>query len=338
MGISGFAKFIEETYPGTVSLHHVRQLKLERRVAVDGYNESYTQMHVAKKSIIKQLPPDDIFQCFTSREHINSLNLKIRKVWLNRILDFIITDMKRNVVWVFDGDNVPVLKDEIRAERKERAEKIKAEMDAFVGRYPSDDFPDPQSYRRVLEEYITSKPPSFEDYSVLHTILVSINIPVVKAYGEGEKACARLCDEGITLDPELRCRHVWSADVDSVLFGAPSLIQRYRTFAKGGGGREIGESSMVRIFDMSKVPLPLRTLLMICVAAGCDYLPKGIPGLGLKKAHKLFSSSPEKFPEEHIPIVEMFSHDSSEVDQRYTPPVSLSDDSLVKWFVTVYKP
>jgi 5'-3' exonuclease len=332
MGISGFAAFVEQGFPEAITMQQVRNLNVQGRIAVDGYNESYTQMHVSKKTIIRQLTLQEVFDYFSGTGFRDELRDRIRKVWVHRILDFIITDLKRNVVWVFDGENVPVMKDEVRAERKERADKIKAEMEAFVTRYETDDFPDQASYRKVLEEYLCSKPPGFDDYRILHSILVNIGIPVVKAHGEGEKACARLCNSELTRDPTLLCQAVWSADVDSILFGAPILMQRYRSFGIIAGSKQ--EFSLIRVFDISKIPIPLPTLIKVCVAAGCDYLPKGVPGLGLKKAYKLYSVSPEKFPEEHHSIVQMFAHDPIE---EYVHISSLpADDPLAKWFIGMY--
>lgn len=333
MGVSGFAKFIEDTFPGTVTVQHIRNLSMKGRVAVDGYNESYTQMYVSKKSFIKKMTPEEVFGYFGNMVSREELRKKVRKVWLHRILDFVITDLKKNVVWVFDGAHVPMLKDEVRSERRERHEKIKSDMESMTNKYETDVFPDLWAYRKMLEDYITSKPPSSDDYQALHAILVNIGIPVIKAYGEGEKTCARLCNPVITLDPEILCGCVWSADVDSLLFGAPVLMQRHRTFTRGVE-KDIGDSSSVRVFDMSQIPITLESLVKTSVAAGCDYLPKGIPGLGLKKAYKLFGPTPEKFPEEHLPIVEMFSHTPEEVDCRILE-VS-TQDPIVKWFVTMY--
>jgi len=334
MGISGFAAFVEQGFPEAITMQQVRNLNVQGRIAVDGYNESYTQMHVSKKSIIRRLTPQEVFDYFSGKGFRDELHGRIRKVWLHRILDFIMTDLKRNVVWVFDGENVPVLKDEVRAERKERTDKIKADMAEYITRYETDDFPDQASYRKVLEEYLCSKPPGFDDYQVLHSVLVNIGIPVVKAHGEGEKACARLCNPELIRDPNLLCQAVWSADVDSLLFGAPVLIQRYRNFSSSESFGAKQELSMVRVFDLSKISIPLPTLIKVCVAAGCDYLPKGVPGLGLKKAYKLYSVSPEKFPEEHRHILDMFSHDPIEECTRIT--ALTADDPLARWFVSMY--
>jgi len=340
MGITGFAKFIEENFPNAIQNTTIRNLQISGRIAVDGFNECYVQMHVSKTSVVKRMVADEVFDFFRNTSFRDELTTRVRKIWLTRIVDFIVTDLKRNVVWVFDGDNVPKLKDETRAERRERTEKIKEEMNRFVEKYEKDDFPNQAEYRKVLEEYLTSRPPTFEDYQILTTILISIGIPVVKAWGEGEKTCARLCIPELTNDPELICSAVWSADVDSILFGAPVLIQRKRSF--GPGGKENTESGQLRLFLTKEITIPLPNLIKVCVASGCDYLPKGIPGMGLKKAFKNYGpeTSTTEFPQEHQAILNIFSHDPEiEKDTKLTNATfteKILTDPLVKWFTTMY--
>lgn len=339
MGITGFAKFVEERFPDAIENTTIRGLSVKGRIAVDGYNECYVQMHVAKTGFVRGMTPDEVFEYYRDESRRDGFFNQIRKIWITRIIDFVITDLQKAVVWVFDGENVPRLKDEIREERRKRTNKNKEVMTRQIEKLDSDDFPNQLEYRRVLEEYLTSKPPTFEDYQILTAVLINIGIPVVRAWGEGEKTCARLCIPELTTDPELICTAVWSADVDSILFGAPVLIQRKRTF----GFKEGSEAGQLRIFTSNKIDIPIQTLIKICVATGCDYLPKGIPGLGLKKAYKLYGTEETntEFPNEYLDILDMFSHDpETEKDTRLTIeniPSKVSTDSLLRWFVTMYK-
>lgn len=344
MGITGFAKFIEETFPDVITVSSIRNLNIEGKIAVDGFNECYMQMYVTKTSIIKKISMDEIYQYFRTKEFRDEFYQRVRKVWIMRIIDFIVTDLKRQVVWVFDGDNVPQHKDATRLERRERMDKIREEMGLAMEEFTKDEFPNPGRYRKIFTDYITSRPPSWEDYQILSVILVRMGIPVIKAWGEGEKTCARLCIPELVEDPNLVCAAVWSADVDSVLFGAPVLIQRkrsYSPFNNGGSNDAAAESGQVRVFKASSLPISLEKLIKICVATGCDYLPKGIPGLGLKKAYKLYGlTDPEPpFPEDCQHIVQLFGHNAEEEKlTRLTPetyPERL-EDPLVKWFISIY--
>jgi hypothetical protein len=340
MGITGFAKFVEETFPDVVSQENIRGLVLPGKVAVDGFNECYMQMYVSKTGILKRMGMEEIYNVIRNKSAREELGQQIRKIWIMRIMDFIVTDLKKNVVWVFDGDNVPQNKDETRLERRERMDKSRDEMIKATEELVKDDFPNPARYRKAFTDYLTSRPPSWEDYQILSLVLINMNIPVVKAWGEGEKACSRLCLPQHAPE-ELLCSAVWSADVDSILFGAPILFQRKRSVFQGGGSNDSSpDSGQVRIFNASKFPIPLDKLIKICVAAGCDYLPKGIPGLGLKKAYRLFGvpDSDAVFPGEHEHVLRLFDHKQEEECTVLTAEVYASrmEDPLVKWFKNIY--
>jgi 5'-3' exonuclease len=342
MGITGFAKFVEETFPEVVRQSTIRELDIGGRIAVDGFNECYTQMYVTRLNLLRRLSTDEIYHYIRDKNARNSLVQQIRKSWIMRILDFIMTDLRRRVVWVFDGDHVPQNKDETRAGRRERMDKMREEMVRVSEELLQDEFPNPIRYRKVFTDYMVNRPPTWEDYNVLSLILVRIGIPVVKAWGEGEKACARLCIPEFTSE-DLLCKAVWSADVDSLLFGAPILLQRKRSPCVPGGMQEYNQdTSLVRVFESSKFTIPLDNLIKICVATGCDYLPKGIPGLGLKKSFKLFGQSGVEtpFPEEHDHVLKLFQHTTEEVCTILTgdniPRKTEEEDPLVRWFVNIY--
>lgn len=342
MGITGFAKFIEETFPNVIQTTSIRSLDIKGKVAVDGFNECYMQMYVTKSSLVKKMTMEEIYDYYGKKESRDEFIKKVRKIWINRILDFIITDLKNNVVWVFDGDNVPQNKDETRLERRERLEKSRSEMGSAMDKFHQDEFPNPQYYRKTFTDYILSRPPSWEDYQVLTTVLVHLDIPVIKAWGEGEKTCARLCIPELTPDPEMLCWAVWSADVDSILFGAPVLLQRKRSYGGGSSYQDVSQDSgSVRVFRASNLPIEMDKLIQVCVATGCDYLPKGIPGLGLKKAYKLFGQPDAitPFPQEHSHVLDLFKH-QPEIEMLTTLTKESQqeklNDPIVKWFLTIY--
>lgn len=332
MGITGFAKFIEETFPSTVGDTLIRNLTIEGKIAVDGHNESFVQMHVAKTEVIQKAPIEKIIGvCRGDPAMRRELFESIRKIWISRVLDFVYTDLKSRVVWVIDGENVPRLKEETRKLRRERMDKAKEDFGAQIKALDQEEFPDPQRYRKVLLDYLISKPPSYtEDFQTLYAVLTSLNIPLIKAWGEGEKTCARLCIPELVEDKRFLCGAVWSTDTDSLLFGAPVLIQRKRTGEHNSG--------LVRVYDLSGIPLSREGLIRVCVANGCDYAPKGIRGLGLKKAYRLYGQddSPD-LPEEFLPIAQLFQHDpKTEFLRVCSREVYNLDSGIVRWFSMIY--
>jgi len=335
MGITGFAKFIEETFPNTIKDTLIRNLDVEGRIAVDGHNESYVQMHVARNDVILKTPIEAVFAvCKRDVPATKALYAEIRKAWVSRVLDFIYTDLKGRAVWVIDGENVPQLKEETRKLRREKMTKAREDFETQIKTLDAEEFPNPHKYRKVLMDYVTSKPPSSDDFETLYAVLTSLKIPLVKAWGEGEKTCARLCiPELVEKDfgkENLLCTAVWSADTDSLLFGAPVLIQRKRS----------GEylPGQVRVYNLSQIPLSREKLIRVCVANGCDYHPKGIQGLGLKKAYKLYGQEDSgELPEEFLPIVNLFHHDPEIESLRIcSREVYNMDSGIVRWFSMIY--
>lgn len=334
MGITGFAKFIEETFPEAIHDTTLRDLKIGGRVAVDGLNESYVQMHVARTEIIAKTSLDKVMEISNGGvERRIEMYRDIRKYWISRVLDFIYTDLKGKVVWVIDGENVPRLKEETRKLRREKMDKAKTDFHTSLEELKNKEFPNPHEYRKILHNYVTSKPPSTEDFQTLYAVLVSLDIPLVKAWGEGEKTCSRLCDP-LLVEENLRerylCEAVWSADTDSILFGAPLLIQR----KKRGLDKVTGQ---LRVYNPSATGLSRESLVKICIANGCDYCTKGIPGLGMKKAYKKFGGEENvDLPEELREIAILFNHKPEELIRPIVENPRVFDKEIVNWFTMIY--
>jgi flap endonuclease-1 len=112
-------------------------------------------------------------------------------------------------------------------------------------------------------------------------LLEAMGIAVVQAPGEGEAQAAHLAKtiEGIYASA--------SQDYDSLLFGAPRLI-RNLTLAKKrktiSGWMEVRPE----IIELEKVlnflEIDIDQLICLGILVGTDYNPKGIPGIGQKKA------------------------------------------------------
>lgn len=280
MGVTGLVKFIEENWPEAVSVEYIKNIKFEGRLAVDGNNESYIHMHVEKVKVLAAMSNERIEKCIKNINERKKLREEITVRWIQRVLDFLFYDLGGKVVWVLDGKNVPVLKSKTREIRKERVDKQREEFQAYVNRLETEEFPNPTLSRKILTNYITTRPPDFSDITRLTNVLLRLNIPVIRAWGEGEKACSKLC-----LDRFMGCTGVWSTDVDSILFGCPVLYQRKRTLSESEISQE--RSGMVKVVNTKLINLPLDSLIKICISAGCDYCPEGIKGLGLKKSYKL---------------------------------------------------
>jgi len=112
-------------------------------------------------------------------------------------------------------------------------------------------------------------------------LLEAMGIAVVQAPGEGEAQAAHLAKtrEGIYASA--------SQDYDSLLFGAPKLI-RNLTLAKKrktiSGWIEVKPEMIELEKVLNYLEINLDQLICLGILVGTDYNPKGIPGIGQKKA------------------------------------------------------
>ncbi len=112
-------------------------------------------------------------------------------------------------------------------------------------------------------------------------LLMAMGIAVIQAPSEGEAEAAYLCRHNESIYASA------SQDYDSLLFGAPRLIQnltlarRRKTFS---GWVEIKPEliDLERVLDVLEIGLD--QLICLGILVGTDYNPKGIPGIGQKKA------------------------------------------------------
>jgi flap endonuclease-1 len=174
------------------------------------------------------------------------------------------------LVYVFDG-KAPDLKrrtheirEENRDSQREKYEEAKQDEDVdSMRRYSS------QSIRLNSEMIRESK-----------ELLESMGIAVVQAPGEGEAEAAFLAKKkGIYASV--------SQDYDSLLFGAPVLI-RNLTLAKRRKTVRGWMEITPEVIDLGRVlnhlNLTLDQLICLGILVGTDYNPKGIPGIGQKRA------------------------------------------------------
>ncbi|MEK6875561.1 MAG: flap endonuclease-1 [Nanoarchaeota archaeon] len=173
------------------------------------------------------------------------------------------------LVYVFDG-KPPELKYKIHYNRrearenaKEKYEEAKREEDiGMMKRYSS-------QLTRLDEEMIRES----------KELLEALGICVVQAPGEGESEAAHLAKKNAFASA--------SQDYDSLLFGAPKLIQNLTLARKRktiSGWVEIKPEMIELEKVLNFLEIDLDQLICLGILIGTDYNPKGIPGIGQKKA------------------------------------------------------
>jgi len=111
-------------------------------------------------------------------------------------------------------------------------------------------------------------------------LLEAMGIAIIQAPGEGEAQAAHLAKRAGVFASA-------SQDYDSLLFGAPKLI-RNLTLAKKrktiSGWIEVKPEIIELEKVLNSLEINLDQLICLGILVGTDYNPKGIPGIGQKKA------------------------------------------------------
>lgn len=192
------------------------------------------------------------------------------------------------LIYVFDG-KPPKLKQKTKEKRIEGKEKAREKYEAAKKR---GDIFEMSKYAKSLTRLDKQKVKESKE------LLEAMGIQCVQAPGEGEAQAAALCN-----NKEIYA--VASQDYDALAFGAPRLIQNL-TLAR----RRKTVSGFVNInpeiIELEKVlndlQINLDQLICLAILAGTDYNPKGVVGVGQKRALALVKSF--KYPTQIFKQVE----------------------------------
>lgn len=175
------------------------------------------------------------------------------------------------LVYVFDG-KPPELKYKTHAKRSEVRESAKEKYEL------AKDEEDTDKMKRYSSQFIRLDKGMVEESKEL---LESMGIPCVQAPSEGEAEAAYISrvDDSVYASA--------SQDYDSLLFGAKVLIRnltlarKRKTFS---GFVEIKPELIELEKVLNSLEINLDQLICLGILVGTDYNPKGIPGIGQKKA------------------------------------------------------
>ncbi len=178
------------------------------------------------------------------------------------------------LVYVFDG-KAPALKVKTHKIRKEG-------RDVAEGRYETaKNEEDVEGMRRYASQLVRLND---EMISESKELLEAMGIAVVQAPSEGEAEAAHLCRVKKEVFASV------SQDYDSLLFGTPLLIRNLTLARKRksfGGWVEVKPEIIELERVLNLLEIDLDQLICLGILVGTDYNPKGIPGIGQKKAHIL---------------------------------------------------
>ncbi|MDD2678768.1 MAG: flap endonuclease-1 [Candidatus Nanoarchaeia archaeon] len=234
-----------------------------KKVAIDAFNALYQFI-----SIIRQYDGSPLVDSKGSiTSHLSGLFYRNINLLKEGILP----------CYVFDG-KAPSFKSQtvnerinIRSRAKEEYEQALAEGD----------------YERAKSKSMQSAVLTKEMVSESKELLDALGIPWIDAPSEGEAQAAFMAINGDVYASV-------SQDFDSLLFGTPILVRNLNITGK----RKIpGKTAYSTIYpeiiilkdELKRLGLSREQLIMVAMLVGTDYNPKGVLGLGPKKAYKLVS-------------------------------------------------
>ena len=186
------------------------------------------------------------------------------------------------LIYVFDG-KAPDLKAKTHKKRESDRDVAK---DKYEQAKSQEDFDTMKRYSSQLIRL------DDEMISESKELLEAMGILVVQADAEGEAEAAYLCKTNKEIYASV------SQDYDSLLFGAPILIRNLAVSRKKktpAGYVEIKPELMDLQRILEELEINLNQLICLGILVGTDYNPKGIPGIGQKRALEIVKkhSNPE---------------------------------------------
>ena len=266
---------------------NVKDLK-GKIVCVDAFNTLYQFLSTVRQ--MDGTPLMDSAGCVTS--HLSGI--------LYRNVALLSEGVK--LIYVFDGE-APSLKAKTHKKRKEIRDLAK---EKYEDAKASEDLESMKKYSSQLLR--------LDDEMIAESkeLLEALGVMVVQAPSEGEAEAAYLC----AMHSEIYASV--SQDYDSLIFGAPKLIRNLTVSRKRktpGGYIEV-KPEIIELDDfLGELGINQDQLISLGVLVGTDYNPKGVPGIGQKRALDLVKKFPE--PSELFDSLKDKIDELGEEDQFY---------------------
>jgi len=228
-------------------------------VAVDAFNTLYQFLSSVRQ--VDGTPLMDNKKRITS--HLSGI--------FYRNISLILDGIK--LVYVFDG-KPPELKYKTHEKRGESREIAKEKYETAKSRE------DLESMKTYASQLVRLNSEMIEESKEL---LKAMGIAVIQSPGEGEAEAAYI----VRTSKDKKVFGVVSQDYDSLLFGAPRLIQNLTLARKRktiSGYVEVKPEVIELREVLDNLDIGLEQLICLGILVGTDYNPKGIPGIGQKKA------------------------------------------------------
>jgi len=206
------------------------------------------------------------------------------------------------LIYVFDGE-APSLKAKTHKKRKEIRDLAQEKYDE------AKDSEDVEGMKKYSSQLLRL---DSEMIGESKELLEALGVMVVQAPSEGEAQAAYLCSKHSDIYASV------SQDYDSLIFGASRLIRNLTISRKKktpSGYVEIKPEIIELDIFLRELGINRDQLICLGILVGTDYNPKGVPGIGQKRALELVKKFPE--PSELFEEVKEKIEELGEEEQFY---------------------
>ncbi|RMF56207.1 flap endonuclease-1 [Candidatus Woesearchaeota archaeon] len=236
---------------------------------------------------------------------------------LNRTVNLI--SLGINVAFVFDGKPPELKKEELE---KRKSLKIAAQKKYEVARERGDiEEMRKQASRtsRLTEEMIREA----------KELIKAFGLPAIQAPSEGEAQAAYIVKKGDAFASV-------SQDYDSLLFGAPKLVQNLTSSRRKMPNKQLYERVMPCLIsldeNLNNLGIDSDQLIALAMLVGTDFNPGGIRGIGPKNALKLVKEHKKDFNKlfSHVKWDDYISASWEEIFSIFKE-MPVSEDYSLEW-------
>lgn len=206
---------------------------------------------------------------------------------LRRTLDFL--RLKIKPVFVIDGPPMAEkadTRDQRKQNRDNTASQIKSIEQAMENTNPEDISPNKTG--RLATLLRASWRLGREHVELFKAIMLALGLPVLEANHDAEQLCSLLARDG-------HVAAVYSADSDTMAFGAPLVIKEIAGYVKNEQGLRVPACTVWNRQEIiTDLGLSEESFIDLCILCGCDYNTRGdkppVENISSKRAYQLIKT------------------------------------------------
>lgn len=216
---------------------------------------------------------------------------RVTTAWIFEVLQWVrdMLRLKIRLVFVIDGPPMPE-KAETRDQRKQNRDNTANQIKSIEDALEDTNFEDilPNKTGRLATLLRASWRLGKEHVDLFKNIMLALGLPVLEANHDAEQLCSLLARDG-------HVAAVYSADSDTMAFGAPLIIKEIAGYVKNEHGQRVPACTVWNRQEIiSDLGLSEESFIDLCILCGCDYNTRGdkppVENISYKRAYYLIKT------------------------------------------------